>query len=209
MIPPMNLPFSEACERNRAPILSVLRDVITDKDQRLLEIGAGTGQHAVSLAPEFPRLVWHPTDRTPQLAVISQWIKHSRTVNVERPVRLDVATDDFPKLKFDVVFTANTLHIMSWKDCKSLFKLLGNRLREGARVVIYGPLKYGGEFTSPSNAAFDESLKASDPQSGIRAFEDVDRAMQKNGFELVRDYDLPAHNRALVYRRLKFVPHAK
>lgn len=205
----MSIPFSEACERNRAPILGVLKDVITPQDLRLLEIGAGTGQHAVYFAPEFPRLVWHPTDKTPQLAAISQWIKESRTVNVERPVRLDVSTDDFPKLKFDVVYTANTLHILSWKECKALFKLLGNRLREGSRVVIYGPFKYGGEFTSPSNAEFDEALKAFDPQSGIRAFEDVDRALVKNGFALVRDYDLPAFNRALVYRRLKFVPEHK
>jgi len=201
----MNKPFSAACERNRDAILAVLQQVVTHKDERLLEIGAGTGQHAVYFAAQFPWLDWHPTDVTANLAGISMWISEAKLRNVIKPVRLDVKTDDFPKLRFDLVYTANTFHIMSWKDCKSCMKLMGNRLREGARAVIYGPFKYNGEFTSESNATFDLALKESDPSSGIRAFEDVNRAMEKNGFELVEDHEMPAHNRALVYRRLKFI----
>jgi cyclopropane fatty-acyl-phospholipid synthase-like methyltransferase len=133
------------------------------------------------------------------------WMSEAKLRNVIKPVRLDVKTDDFPKLRFDLVYTANTFHIMSWKDCKSCMKLMGNRLREGARAVIYGPFKYNGEFTSESNAAFDLSLKECDPTSGIRAFEDVNKAMEKNGFELVEAHEMPANNRVLVYRRLRFV----
>ncbi len=201
----MNKPFSAACERNRDPILKVLEQVITPKDLRLLEIGAGTGQHAVYLAPHFPWMEWHPTDVGANLAGISLWVGEARLFNLQKPVRLDVSVDDFPKLKFDVVFTANTFHIMSWKDCKSCMKTMGKRLREGSRAIIYGPFKYNGEFTSESNAAFDMSLKENNPVSGIRAFEDVNNAMTKNGFVLMNDYEMPANNRMLVYRRLQFV----
>ncbi len=125
---------------------------------------------------------------------------------IQKAQRLDVAKDDFPKLRFDVVFTANTFHIMSWKDCKSFIKLLGHRLREGSRAVFYGPFKYNGEYTSESNKEFDAMLKTRDPQSGIRAFEDINTNMMKQGFELVEDYEMPANNHCLVYVRLKFEP---
>lgn len=201
----MTKPFAPSCERNREPILEVLKDTILDSDRRLLEVGSGTGQHAVYFAPEFPHLEWFPTDLSANLAGMNLWFNEARIQNIQRPVRLDVSKDDFPKVKFDVVFTANTFHIMSWKDCKSLMKLLGKRLRENSRAVIYGPFKYNGEFTSASNAEFDQTLKAQNPVSGIRAFEDVNNNMLKNGFELVHDYEMPANNRMLVYNRLKFI----
>lgn len=197
----MERAFSEACERNKGPILYVLQETILDSDERLLEVGAGTGQHAEYFSKEFPWVHWFPTDKN---LIHLKDLKGSG--KLQKPVRLDVSKDDFPKLRFDVVFTANTFHIMSWKECKSFIKLLGHRLREGSRVVIYGPFKYNGEFTSESNAAFDASLKERDPQSGIRAFEDVNANMVKQGFELVEDYEMPANNRCLVYRRLKFEP---
>jgi cyclopropane fatty-acyl-phospholipid synthase-like methyltransferase len=201
----MQKPFSPACERNQQPLLEVLQQVILPADRRLLEIGAGTGQHAVYLAPHFPWLEWHPTDLATNLPGMTMWFNEAKLPNIQRPVRLDVSKDDFPKLKFDVVFTANTFHIMHWKECKSLIKLLGHRLREGSRAVIYGPFKYNGEFTSESNAEFDLSLKARDPLSGIRAFEDVHANMVKAGFELEQDFEMPANNRTLVFRRLKFI----
>ncbi len=203
----MNKPFSEACENNKVPILEVLRSVIVSSDRRLLEIGTGTGQHAIFMAPQFPHLEWYPTDLSDKLPGMNQWFQEARIQNIQKPVRLDVAKDDFPKVKFDVVFTANTFHIMHWKDCKSFMKLLGNRLRENSRAVFYGPFKYNGEFTSESNAAFDQSLKERDPLSGIRAFEDILSNMIKNGFEIVADVDMPANNRMLVFNRLKFEKH--
>lgn len=203
----MEKPFSAACERNQAPILEVLKQTILPSDRRLLEVGSGTGQHAVFLAPHFPQLEWHPTDLSTQLPGMNIWFNEARVPNIQKPVRLDVSKDDFPKVKFDVVFTANTFHIMHWKDCKSFMKLLGNRLREDSRAIFYGPFKYNGEFTSASNAEFDSQLKGTDPLSGIRAFEDVNNNMIKNGFELIHDYEMPANNRMLVYNRLKFVKH--
>lgn len=195
---------SEACERNKEPILEVLKEVIIPSDRRLIEIGSGTLQHAVFFAPEFPFLEWYPTDIGANILPQKQVWGKARISNLMAPQRLDVGKDDFPKLKFDVVFTANTLHIMSWKECKSFFKLLGHRLREGSRVVFYGPFNYDGKFTSESNEAFNQMLKERNPENGIRAFEDVNNNMTKNGFELVEDRDMPANNRILVYSRLKF-----
>ncbi|HXH75657.1 MAG TPA: DUF938 domain-containing protein [Bacteriovoracaceae bacterium] len=205
----MDKPFSAASERNQGPILQILKQFITKTDQRLLEVGAGTGQHAVYFAPEFPWMEWHPTDLSRNFLGMQQWFNEARIPTIQKPVRLDVNTDDFPKVKFDVVYTANTLHIMHWKECKSFFKLLGHRLREGSRVFIYGPFKYDGQFTSSSNEEFDQQLKSRDPLSGIRSFEDVNGAMIKNGFELILDEDMPANNQMLVYSRLKFVSTKK
>jgi cyclopropane fatty-acyl-phospholipid synthase-like methyltransferase len=203
----MEKPFSAACERNKEPIFEVLREIIIQSDRRLLEIGSGTGQHAIYFAPKFPQLEWFPTELPRNLLGLKEWVNEARIPNVQKPTPLDVSKDDFPKVKFDVVFTANTLHIMHWKDCKTFIKLLGHRLREGSRAIFYGPFKYDGEFTSPSNAEFDQTLKAQDPMSGIRAFEDVNANMLKQGFELVLDYEMPANNRMLVYSRLKFEKH--
>jgi cyclopropane fatty-acyl-phospholipid synthase-like methyltransferase len=197
-------PYSPACDRNKDPILNVLKDVITDDDRRLLEIGSGTGQHAVHMAPHFPRLEWYPTDLSKNLKGMSLWFDEFKIASIQKPTRMEVGKDELPKLKFDIIFTANTFHIMHWKEVKSLIKQFGGRLREGARVVIYGPFKYGGEFTSASNEEFDRELKAEDPSSGIRSFEDVNNAMEKNGFELTMDVEMPANNRVLVYTRLKF-----
>ncbi len=203
----MTKSFSETCEENKGPILAVLQDVILPSDRRLLEIGAGTGQHAVSFAPFFPFMEWHPTDLAVQIPGMGQRFKEARIPSIQVPRKLDIKKDDFPKVKFDVVFSADTLHVMHWKDCKAFMKLLGHRLREGSRAVFYGPFKYGGGFSSPTTEEFDLSLKAVDPLSGIRNFEDVNSNMLKNGFELVCDYEMPAFNRTLVYRRLKFESH--
>lgn len=203
----MTKPFSPSCERNQEPILQVLKDFITQDDRRLLEVGSGTGQHAVYMAPHFPQVEWFPTDMSDKLKGIKMWLHEAHIPNIQPPVRLEIGKDDFPKLKFDVVYAANVFHIMHWKEGKSFIKLLGNRLREGSRAIFYGPFKYEGQFTSPSNEAFDRQLKEGDPLSGIRSFEDINNAMIKNGFELVDDRDMPANNQMLIYSRLKFVSH--
>ena len=201
----MDKPFSEACERNKGPILEVLRDYISIENKRLLEIGTGSGQHAVAFAKEFPWLEWYPSDKKSVFAGMRMWFEESRLRNIQQPIPFEVGKDDFPKLMFDAVFTANTLHIMAWKECKTLIKMLGHRLRENALVFFYGPFNYNGTYTSPSNESFDKMLKERDPSSGIRAFEDVNNNMVKQGFELIDDHEMPANNRLLVYRRLKFV----
>lgn len=197
-------PYSEACDRNKDVILEVLKTIITPQDERLLEIGSGTGQHAVHMAPHFPKLDWYPSDLGDKLAGMRLWFEEAKVQNIVRPFRYDVSKDEFPKLRFDLVYTANTLHIMHWKEVKTLIKTLGHRLREGSRVVFYGPFNYDGKFTSESNEQFDKFLKERDPLSGIRAFEDVQNNMLKQGFTLVRDLEMPANNRVLIYRRLSF-----
>ena len=199
-------PYSPACETNKDPILNVLKDVITQEDRRLLEIGSGTGQHAVYFAPHFPQVEWYPTDVSVSLKGMSLWFHEHQIRNIQKPSRLEVGKDELPKLKFDLIFTANTFHVMHWKECKSLIKMFGGRLREGSRVLIYGPFKYDGQFTSVAHEELDQELKAKDPSSGIRAFEDVNNAMIKNGFELMLDVDMPENNQMLVYNRLKFRP---
>jgi cyclopropane fatty-acyl-phospholipid synthase-like methyltransferase len=189
---------------NESAILEVLEQVITRDDRRLLEIGSGKGQNAVKLAPHFPQVEWHPTDVTVNLKAISTLAQESGARNIQKPTRLEIGKDELPKLKFDLIFTADTFHQMHWKDCKSLIKQFGGRLREGSRVVIYGPFKYGGNFTSPENETLDKELKEKDPSNGIRSFEDVNNAMLKNGFELMMDVALPEARQLLVYRRLKF-----
>ena len=199
----MDKPFSAASERNKDPILAVLKQHILPAHRRLLEIGAGTGQHAVYFAAHFAHLKWMVTDVPANHNGIAKWLREYNGDNIEGPIRFKVGTDEFPTQPMDIVYTANTFHIMSWKNVKTLMKMFGNRLRRGSLVFIYGPFNYNGKFTTESNEAFDKSLKENDPESGIRNFEDINRAMTKNGFELLKDHEMPANNRCLVYRRLQ------
>ncbi|WP_413578005.1 DUF938 domain-containing protein [Bdellovibrio sp. HCB290] len=201
----MEIPFSPAADRNKEPILEVLKKVLRAEDQRLLEVGAGTGQHAIYLAPFFPKMEWQPTEVSENLPMLKAAIKEANIPNIKTPYRMKVGEDDFPIRTYDVILTVNTFHIMSWKECKTFMKLISGRLQEGGKVLIYGPFNYNGKFTTPSNEEFDKSLRAENPSHGIRAFEDVISAMFKNEFELLKDYEMPANNRMLVFRRLKFV----
>ena len=201
----MELPFSPSADRNKEPILEVLKKVLRPEDQRLLEVGAGTGQHAVYLAPFFPKMEWTPTEVAENLPLLRERIKQNGIPNITTPFRMTVGQDDFPIRIFDVILTINTFHIMHWKECKTFIKLISGRLQEGGKVLIYGPFNYNGKFTTPSNEEFDKALREKDPQSGIRNFEDVLNAMFKNGFELLKDVEMPSNNRMLVFRRLKFV----
>lgn len=195
--------YAPSVERNKDPIYKVLKEYI-DSKARLLEIGSGTGQHAVFLGEKFPKIQWITSDVKPNHSDIKEWLKEAKLPNVHGPEVLKIGKDDFPRGKFDFIFTANTLHIMSWKEDKSLFKLLGKRLREGAIVFFYGPFNYEGKFTTPSNEEFDGWLKNRDSKSGIRNFEDINQSMEKSGFELINDHEMPANNRLLVFKRLAF-----
>lgn len=201
----MTKPFSEACERNREHILKVMKEVITSDDRKLLEIGSGTGQHAVYLAPHFPHMIWVTSDVKANHAGINMWLNESGAPNIVGPGEFEVGKDSFPNGTFDLVFTANTFHIMHWKECKTLMKMLGRNLQEGAQVLIYGPFNYNGSFTSPSNSQFDKSLKVQDPMMGIRNFEDVVNNMKKNGLSLSKDYEMPSNNRLLVFMKINMV----
>ncbi|MGH7108681.1 MAG: DUF938 domain-containing protein [Acetobacteraceae bacterium] len=193
-------PYSEACERNRAPILEVLREHFADR-RHVLEVGSGTGQHAVHFAAALPQLSWQTSDVASNLPGIRQWIEESGLPNLPQAIALDV-TAAWPNERFDAVFTANTLHIMSWADVRALVTALPAVLTPDAVLAVYGPFNYDGRFTSPSNASFDAWLKQHySPQSGIRDFAAVDELARSIGFALVEDRPMPANNRTLVWRR--------
>lgn len=199
----MTKKYSEACERNKEPILKVLSQYL-QSEGRLLEIGSGTGQHAVYFGENLPKIQWVTSDLPKNHPSITAYLKAAQQKNVHGPETLKISKDDFPKRPFNYVFSANTLHIMSWKECKTLFKLLGKRLREGSLVFFYGPFNYDNKFTSESNERFHQSLKLRSEKSGIRNFEDVLSQMKKSGFKKIDDHEMPANNRLLVFERLAF-----
>ncbi len=192
-------PYSAACERNREPILAVLREHFADR-KSVLEIGTGTGQHAVHFAAALPQLQWQTSDRPQYLDGICAWLNEAALANTPPPLTLDVQ-GAWPMQQFDALFTANTLHIMSWLDVQQLFAMLPHVLSTGAKLVVYGPFNYGGSFSSPSNAGFDADLQAHDPSMGIRDFEAVVALAQQAGFVLLCDHAMPSNNRCLVWSR--------
>ena len=200
------LPFSDACERNKDPILAVLREAFADCT-RVVEIGAGTGQHAVHFARSLRHLAWQPTDRPEYLEGLTARIAAEGPSNLARPVEFDVLRQPWPPLAGDAVFSANTLHIMSWPAVEALFAGLPGVLEPGGVLAVYGPFKYGGQFTTASNAAFDAMLRERDPESGLRDFEAVDALAQATGLRLQADHAMPANNQLLVYeRRRRLLP---
>ena len=192
-------PYSAACDRNRDPILAVLREHFADRHQ-VLEIGSGTGQHAVHFAAALPHLTWQTSDRVEHHEGIRLWLDEARLSNVLPPLALDV-NDPWPSQTFDAIFSANTLHIMSWQDVQTLFTRLPQVMSPGARVVIYGPFNYRGQFTSDSNAKFEQTLKSWGPHMGIRDFEAVDALARSIGLTLLKDHAMPANNRCLVWQK--------
>lgn len=193
-------PYSEACERNRGPILEVLRADFSDVRQ-VLEIGSGTGQHAVYFARNLPHLTWHTSDVVEHHAGIEAWIAESGLPNVKAPVALDVRDTSWPLDTADAIYTANTLHIMDWDCVQALFGGVARVLRTGGMLAVYGPFNYGERFTSESNAQFDAMLRARAVGSALREFEAVDKLARGIGLVLVRDVAMPANNRTLVWRR--------
>jgi cyclopropane fatty-acyl-phospholipid synthase-like methyltransferase len=192
--------YSEACEQNRDPILAVLRKEFSTT-RNVLEIGSGTGQHAVYFAAALPHLRWHTSDLPGNHASINAWIDTSGLDNLARPIRLDVTTGLWPQRQFDGVFSANTTHIMSWPAVCAMFTGIGSLLEPGGQFCLYGPFNVDGRYTSASNERFDHWLKDRDPESGIRNLEDLDRLAAGNGLQLQADHEMPVNNRLLVWCR--------
>jgi SAM-dependent methyltransferase len=191
--------FSDACERNRDPILGVLRRVFADRSA-VLEIGSGTGQHAAYFAPALPHLSWQPSDVAENLPSIRAWREEAQAPALREPIELDV-DQPFPHLQVDAVFNANTVHIISWPQVERLFAGVGNALPPGGVFALYGPFNYGGKHTSPSNAEFDAWLRGRDPKSGIRDFEAIVALAARRGLRVEEDNAMPANNRLLVFRK--------
>jgi SAM-dependent methyltransferase len=195
-----SLPWSEACERNKSHILTQITDFLPDSS-RVLEIGSGTAQHAVHFAGALPCLTWITSDLDENLAGIRARLAAAGLENTQGPLPLDVSDQPWPVDKVDAVFTANTLHIMSWSQVKDFFRGVGAVLTDGGRLAVYGPFSYGGEFTSPSNANFDISLKLRDPASGIRDFGAVNELARQEGLGFIADQPMPANNQLMFWRR--------
>lgn len=195
-----DLPYSQACENNKSPILSVLNQAFANC-QQVLEIGSGTGQHAVYFANQLAHLSWQSSEQLCNLPALAERIRRAALANLPLPLALDISDDSAPAQRFDGIFTANTLHIISWPLVKRLFRRLDEFAAQEATLCIYGPFNYQGQFTSASNQAFDASLKCRDPAMGIRHSEDILQLAAAQGFLLQQDIAMPANNRLLWFKR--------
>ena len=195
-------PFAESCVQNRDPIFKVIKPLFS-RSRRLLEIGSGTGQHAVYFAKEMPHLIWQTSDLEENHPGIRLWLREAQLDNVRSPVAL-AACDRaaWSHLDtYDAVFSANAVHIMSEEDVICLFAGIGEILEPGGLLVLYGPFNYNGQYTSDSNARFDLWLKERDPKSGIRDFEWLDELASQATMNLNQDVEMPENNRILVWEK--------
>lgn len=195
----MSLPFSQACENNKDPILAVLTAAFA-ASHRVLEIGSGTGQHAVYFAEHLPHLIWQTSDLSVNHRGINLWIDQYPRDNLFRPIEIDLNDPVLPA-GIDAVFSANTAHIVSWPLVEVMFQQVGKLLPSDEKFALYGPFNYNGQFTSASNAAFDAMLRQRDPASGIRHFEDISALASNNSLSLAHDYEMPANNRLLLWKK--------
>lgn len=193
-------PFAESSEQNKSAILPVLREEFADC-RRVLEIGSGTGQHAVFFAGELPHLQWYSSDVAENLPGITLWLSEYPGNNLHGPLALDVTQPDWPLDQVDGVYSANTAHIMHWHMVQAMFAGVGRLLANGGRFCLYGPFNYHGDYTSDSNAQFDDWLKARDPGSGLRDIDDLITLAQASGLRLLRDHAMPVNNRTLVWEK--------
>ena len=193
-------PFSEACVRNREPILEVLQQWFLGPGVAL-EIGAGTGQHAVYFAERLPHLTWVATDREENHAGIRSWLDEAQLPNLRGPAALDVSADSWPIEAARYAFSANTAHIMSWPEVERMFAGVARRLESSGAFCLYGPFNRDGQYTAESNRTFDESLRARDPRMGLRNDRDLFDLAQRCGLAFAADYSMPAKNRTLVWTK--------
>lgn len=189
-------PHAPACDNNKGPILDVLRDAFAHCRQ-ILEIGSGTGQHAVHFAAALPHLHWQTSDLAENHAGIQLWISEAGLDNIAAPLLLDVSAAHWPVQSCDGVFTANTTHIMPWSAVQIMMARIGALLPPGGVFCQYGPFNYDGRYTSDSNAEFDRWLKQIDGARGIRDFEAVQALAETAGLQLRCDHPMPANNRLL------------
>lgn len=193
--------FAPAAERNRQPILEVLRRVLPKKGV-VLEVASGTGQHASYFAEHLPSIRWQPTDASPQaLGSIRAWVEEARRDNLLLPLELDVRWEEWPRVHADALLCINLIHICGWDTTEALFRGAQKQLGTGCPLITYGPYRLHGEHTAPSNAAFDQSLRSRDPRWGIRDIDELTELAARTGFSLEERVDMPANNMTLVWRR--------
>ncbi len=193
--------FSQACENNKGPILEQLKRFFADVEY-VLEIGSGTGQHSVYFGEHLSHLTWQTSDLLANHVSIEEWLKDAGLSNVLAPVELDVHTRPWPFTAIEAVFTANTLHIMSWQDVVAFFEASAMYLKPSGLFCIYGPFNFNGGFTSESNQHFDASLKQRDANSGIRDFEKINALAEEADLVLLDDIPMPANNHLIVFKKI-------
>jgi predicted O-methyltransferase YrrM len=193
--------FAESAARNTAPILAVLRREFRHAKE-VLEIGSGTGQHAVAFAAELGHLRWQTSDLDENHAAINAWLQHAQLGNLAAPLVLDVRDAALEPASFDAVFSANTAHIMGIDAVKRMFSLVGDALRSDGVFCLYGPFRVGGAFNAPSNEAFDAGLRQRDAMMGIRDVETLDEFGAACGLHRRRLYAMPSNNYIAVWKRM-------
>lgn len=195
--------YAPATLRNREPVRDVLRDVLPRHGQ-VLEIGSGSGEHAVFFAASFREIIWQPSDTDSEcLASIAAWMAEAALPNLLPPVRLDVEDRSWTAVAdqvFDAVLSINMIHIAPWEACRGLMAGAACVLKRGGVLYLYGPFMMGGRHTAPSNAAFDHSLKTMDPRFGVRDVAAVAAEAALNGLTLEKQVPMPANNFSLIFR---------
>jgi len=192
-------PYSQASENNKTHILPILQQAFTAVEE-VLEVGSGSGQHAVFFAEALPHLNWNTSDLPINHEGINQWLNEYPSSNLRAPLALDLS-QDWPVKKVSGIYTANTLHIVSWDLVKAFFKGVEQHLQSNGKLCIYGPFNYDGKFTSESNASFELWLKENNELSGIRDFEEIILLATEAGLTLIKDHEMPANNRLLEFQK--------
>lgn len=193
-------PFAQSCIENQAVILKQL-SILCPNTANVLEVGSGTGQHAIYFAKNLPYLTWHTSDREEYHSGIKMWLDEAKLNNVLYPLPLDVSQSTWPDLSIDVIFTANTMHIMSQNDVENFIIGAGDLLKKEGLFIVYGPFNYNAQYTSQSNANFDVWLKKNNPLSGIKNFEFIETLAQGRGMEIIKQIDMPANNKILCFKK--------
>lgn len=193
----MNKPYAESAEQNKSCIFDAIKPYLRGQ---VLEIGSGTGQHAVYFCAQLARIDWQPSELAPNLPGIQRWIEESGLDNIRPPIVLDVL-GDWPTCRYDLVYSANTFHIMGETAVAASIAGAGRCLRPGGVFAVYGPFSYGGRHTADSNAAFDAMLRGRDPDSGIRDFDWLDQLAREADMNLLDDVEMPVNNRTLIWQK--------
>ena len=193
--------FSQAADNNKTPILNTFREWISN-DELVLEIGSGSGQHAIHIAKALQKIRWQPTEHPSALQSLMNNISSFGSPNILAPESLDLAAVEWPTESVDCVYSANVIHIVDETLGRRLIETAAESLRVGGLLALYGPFRYQGDFTTTSNAEFDDWLKDRNSSSGIRDFEWVMKLAQDSGLTFMEDRSMPANNQFLAFRRL-------
>lgn len=196
----LNKPHAEYAQRNARPILEVLRHELSGHTH-VLEIGSGTGQHAIFFAAELTHVQWQTSDLEENHDGIRAWIAEAGLSNVHGPLSLDVTRANVSDTSYDAVYSSNTAHIMGPNAVVAMFGLVGRILRRDGRFVLYGPFRQAGRFNTQSNADFDADLRSRDRSMGIRDLDELDKLGAENGLRRMNLYAVPSNNLVAVWQK--------